>query len=124
MEQSEMRKILALVRDGLLDPEEAMLRIREAPYTDLGFARIDNHRQIRQGFAEVIYGAGKTKEQILSIASKMREGGVKTILITRLSPLCLGLRVILPYISDVLNKKVFKDLQILGSKAPSSRLTV
>lgn len=85
MEQSEMRMILELVRDGGLSPEDALLRIREAPFTDLGFARIDNHRQIRQGFAEVIYGAGKTKEQILAIVKKMAEGGVKTILVTRLS---------------------------------------
>ena len=86
MEQSEMKKILELIRDGEISPEEAMLRIREAPFTDLGFARIDNHRQIRQGFAEVIYGAGKTKEQILAIVEKMRENGVATILVTRFSP--------------------------------------
>ena len=86
MEQSEMKKILELVRDGSLSPEDAMLRIREAPYTDLGYAMIDNHRQVRQGFAEVVYGAGKTKEQILGIVRNMRSGGVKTILVTRVSP--------------------------------------
>lgn len=85
MEQSEMKRILESVRDGALSPDEAMLKLREAPYTDLGFARIDNHRQIRQGFAEVIYGEGKTKEQILKIARKMYDSGVKTILITRIS---------------------------------------
>ena len=86
MEQSEMIQILKHVRDGSLSPEDAMLRIREAPYTDIGFARIDNHRQVRQGFAEVIYGEGKTKEQILGIVRSMRDGGVKTILVTRISP--------------------------------------
>ena len=85
MEQSEMRKMLELVKEGTISPEEAMLRIREAPYTDLGYARIDNHRQVRQGFAEVIYGEGKSKDQILGIAQKMMESGVKTILVTRLS---------------------------------------
>ena len=86
MEQSEMKRILELVRDGALSTEEALLRIREAPFTDLGYAKIDNHRQIRQGFAEVVYGAGKTKEQILGIVRKMRADGVKTILVTRISP--------------------------------------
>ena len=86
MEQSEMRRILEQVRDGALGLDDAMLRIREAPYTEIGYASIDNHRQIRQGFAEVIYGAGKTKEQILGITLKMAENGVKTILITRMAP--------------------------------------
>ena len=86
MEQSEMRKILELVRNGELGLDEAMLRIREAPFTELGYAKIDNHRQIRQGFAEVIYGEGKSKDQICGIAQKMLENGVKTILVTRLSP--------------------------------------
>ena len=85
MEQSELKKILILVRDGELSPDDAMLRLREAPYTDLGFAMIDNHRQLRQGFAEVIYGAGKTGEQILAISQRMLDDGVKTILITRMS---------------------------------------
>lgn len=85
MEQNEMRKILERVRDGALSPDEAMLKIREAPYTDLGYAMIDNHRQVRQGFAEVIYGAGKTKEQILGITRNMSDSGVKTILVTRLT---------------------------------------
>ena len=85
MEQSEMRKILACVRDGTISPEEALVKIREDPFTDLGYAMIDNHRQIRQGFAEVIYGEGKTKQQILGIVRNMRQNGVKTILVTRLS---------------------------------------
>ncbi len=84
MEQSELRKILASVRDGSVNIEDAMLKIREAPFTDLGYAMIDDHRQLRQGFAEVIYGAGKTKEQILGIAQKMYENGVQRILITRI----------------------------------------
>ena len=86
MEQSEMKKILELVRDGALSTQEALLKIREAPFTDLGYAKIDNHRQIRQGFAEVVYGAGKTKEQILGIVRKMLSDGVQTILVTRISP--------------------------------------
>ena len=85
MEQSYLRKILALIQNGELSLDDAMLKIREEPYTDLGYAMIDNHRQLRQGFAEVIYGEGKRKDQILGITQKMLESGVKTILITRLS---------------------------------------
>ena len=85
MEQSEMRKILACVRDGTISPEEALVKIREDPFTDLGYAMIDNHRQIRQGFAEVIYGEGKTKQQILGIVRSLRSHGQKTILITRMN---------------------------------------
>lgn len=85
MEQSYLRKILTLVQNGELSLDDAMLKIREEPYTDLGYAMIDNHRQLRQGFAEVIYGEGKRKDQILGITQKMLENGVKTILITRLS---------------------------------------
>lgn len=85
MEQSYLRKILTLVQNGELSLDDAMLKIREEPYTDLGYAMIDNHRQLRQGFAEVIYGEGKRKDQILGITQKMLESGVKTILITRLS---------------------------------------
>lgn len=86
MEQSELKKLLESVREGKTSPDDAVLRLKEAPFTELGYAVIDNHRQLRQGFAEVIYGAGKTREQILGIAQKMYDSGVKTILVTRMSP--------------------------------------
>ena len=85
MEQMEVRRILEQVQGGTMNLDDAMLRLREAPFTDLGYARIDNHRQLRQGAAEVIYGEGKTKEQVLGIAQSMWDGGVRTILATRLN---------------------------------------
>ena len=85
MEQKEMREMLGRVADGTLSPDDAVLRLREAPFEDLGYAKIDHHRAIRQGVAEVIYGAGKTKEQIAGIASSMLAHGQKTVLITRMS---------------------------------------
>lgn len=63
-----------------------MLALRQAPFEDLGFAKLDHHRAIRQGTAEVIYGAGKTPEQILEISRKMRQAGQRTVLITRMQP--------------------------------------
>ena len=78
--------ILQQVQAGDLTPEQAALQLKTAPFEDLGFAKIDHHRAMRQGSAEVIYGAGKTPEQILAIASAMREKGENTILITRMAP--------------------------------------
>lgn len=84
MEQKVMREILTRVKKGELSVEDALLLAKEEPFTDLGYAKIDNHRQLRQGVCEVIYGAGKTGEQILGIAQQMHDSGVKTILITRM----------------------------------------
>ncbi|MCL2839145.1 MAG: nickel pincer cofactor biosynthesis protein LarB [Defluviitaleaceae bacterium] len=77
--------ILRDVKKGTLSPEDAMLKLRLQPYEDLGYARIDHHRELRQGIAEVIYGEGKTPEQISGIVSAMRAKNQKTILITRMS---------------------------------------
>ena len=73
------------VKNGDVDVEEAVKALKMAPFEDLGYAKIDHHRAIRQGAAEVIYGAGKTPEQIAGIARVMRERGQKRILITRMS---------------------------------------
>lgn len=84
MEQQEIRAMLEQVAQGTMDVEEALLKLKKAPYEDLGFAKIDTHRGLRQGAAEVIYGAGKTAQQIAEIAGAMYEKGQKTILITRM----------------------------------------
>ncbi len=80
-----IREILERVADGSLSPEEAQLQMRLAPFDDMGFARPDLHRGVRQGVPEVIYGEGKTAEQIAQIALRLREFDQETILITRLS---------------------------------------
>ena len=85
---SDVRNILEAVRDGSVSVDEALLRLKKEPFENLGFAKIDHHRAIRQGAAEVIYGAGKTPEQISGIISAMKESGQKTILITRISKEC------------------------------------
>lgn len=80
--------ILALLRgvaDGTTSPEDALLKLKEAPFEDLGYAKVDFHRSVRQGAAEVIYGAGKTPEQISGIARTMGERGCRNILVTRIS---------------------------------------
>lgn len=82
---SDLKDILTAVQEGSMTIEEAVLEIRKAPFEDLGYAKPDIHRSIRQGAAEVIYGAGKTVEQILGIITLMQERGQDRILITRLS---------------------------------------
>ncbi|MCM1115835.1 MAG: nickel pincer cofactor biosynthesis protein LarB [Clostridium sp.] len=83
MDKLELRKMLERVASGELAVDEAMLKIRTQPYKDLGFAKVDHHRGVRQGAGEVIYGAGKTKEQILKIVEAMLDHGDKSVLITR-----------------------------------------
>ena len=84
MEQKELYDLLHNVKTGELSVEDAVTKIRLMPFEDIGYARIDHHRAVRQGVGEVIYGAGKTPEQIEGIARAMQNRGQQTILITRL----------------------------------------
>lgn len=86
MEKTETLELLTAVRDGALSPEEALRRLQQQPFEDLGYAKVDHHRGIRQGVGEVIYGAGKSAQQIEGITRALMERGAKNILITRLSP--------------------------------------
>ena len=79
-----MLEALRDVQAGRLAPEAALKRLIQAPYEDIGYAKIDHHRGLRNGTGEVIYGAGKTPEQIVAIASRMMAAGGENILITRM----------------------------------------
>ena len=81
---SEIKKLLEDVKAGKVSVDDALLKIKKQPYKDLGFAKIDLHRKAVQGTAEVIYGAGKTPDQIIKIIRTMQDAGQKTILVTRL----------------------------------------
>lgn len=81
---SDIRELLEKVRSGEISPEEAETQLKLKPFTDLGFAKPDTHRGIRQGVPEVIYGAGKTPEQIAQIAQALMEAGQETVIVTRL----------------------------------------
>ena len=83
---TEVRQILKAVQSGSLSVDDALLKLKTKPFEDLGYAKIDLHRALRQGAAEVIYGASKTPEQIIGILEKMKEAGQERVLITRLSP--------------------------------------
>ena len=88
---SDIRNILEGVSDGTVSIDEALLKLKMKPFEDIGYAKVDMHRKLRQGAAEVIYGAGKTPEQIIGIADAMLKNGQKTILITRLSVEAAGI---------------------------------
>ena len=83
---SDIRQLLEAVRNGQTSVDDALLEIKKAPFEDIGYAKVDLHRKIRQGAAEVIYGAGKTPEQIAGIIDAMQKNGQDRILITRMSP--------------------------------------
>lgn len=100
MNQSQLRQLLDRVRDGALDPAAASDQIlevlRAAPYEDLGFARVDHHRELRQGFPEVILGVGKSPAQIAAIAGRIVAGG-RPLLVTRAQPEAFeAVRVVVP----------------------------
>lgn len=71
MNSSELEKILKGIKAGEVSVEEAIEKLRDFPYTDLGFARIDHHRELRTGYPEIVYCAGKTPEQVRAIFEAM-----------------------------------------------------
>ena len=85
MEHTKLTELLNKVAQGEVSVEKAALELKTEPFEDLGFAKLDHHRKIRQGAAEVIYGAGKTPEQILKITEAFRKKGDNAVLITRMS---------------------------------------
>lgn len=82
---SDLEKVLEGVQNKTISIEEAILQIKKAPFEDLGYAKVDLHRKQVQGATEVIYGAGKTAEQIAGITKALTDNGQKHVLITRLS---------------------------------------
>ncbi len=85
MDEHDLDKLLRAVASGTVSAAEARERLRDLPFADLGYAVVDHHRQLRQGFPEVIYGEGKTAEQIAGIARSIAGHG-SPLLVTRLAP--------------------------------------
>ena len=80
--KAQLKDVLNKVHLGKLSPEEAFLVLKDYPYQNLGFAKIDHHRELRKGFPEIIFGMGKTEEQILKISREIiKKGG--NLLITK-----------------------------------------
>src|SRR5579863_2435324 len=85
MTEKKIRELLDLVAAGSLSSERALARLKHLPFEDLGFARIDHHRALRRGAPEVVFGEGKSADQIAAIGKRMLAAGAN-LLITRLSP--------------------------------------
>jgi NCAIR mutase (PurE)-related protein len=81
----QLATLLAAVQSGDCSIDEALARLRTLPFEDLGFAKIDHHRTLRNGFPEVILGQGKTAAQIVAVAERMVAAG-SSVLVTRLDP--------------------------------------
>jgi NCAIR mutase (PurE)-related protein len=90
MDPRDLSALMKAVRDGSVTPEQAAERLKNLPYEDLGFAKVDHHRALRRGFPEVVFGAGKTPEQILAIADKISGRG-QNLLVTRTTAMVHGL---------------------------------
>ena len=85
MNPQDVLDLLQRVKQGTATPEEAAERLRNLPYEDLDFAKVDHHRALRRGFPEVIYGGGKTPEQVLAIVERIA-AHEQNVLVTRATP--------------------------------------
>lgn len=85
MDQEQLRTLLEDVRNGSTDVGAALERLRHMPFEDLGFAKVDHHRALRHGMPEVIFGKGKTPEQVAAIAERLLERS-SNLLVTRAAP--------------------------------------
>src|SRR5437763_8225619 len=84
MDEATLRRLLDDVRSGVLAPDDAVTRLRRLPFADLGFARVDHHRTLRQRLPEAVYGPGKTPEQCAAIVAELlAEEGGGPVLLTR-----------------------------------------
>lgn len=94
-----LQDILEAVRDGSVPVSQAMEQLKTMPYDDLGFARVDHHRALRQGFPEVIFCEGKTPEQAAKIAQNLAKNG-QNVLATRAGAAHLeAVRALLPNVT-------------------------
>lgn len=82
--KNDIRKMLENVSSGRMSVDDAVMALKTEPFRELGYAKVDIHRRIRQGVSEVIYGEGKTSEQIIGIMEAMKSSGQDRILVTRL----------------------------------------
>lgn len=105
MTQQEIIALLEGVRAGSVSVADAEQALKAAPFADLGFAKIDHHRALRQGTGEVIYGASKTPEQIIAICKNLMETGAENILVTRMhAQAAAQAQQVLPLFYDEMSK--------------------
>ena len=89
MNEAQLRALFEQLREGAVDVDQALTKVRHMPYEDLGFAKVDHHRALRHGMPEVIFGLGKTTDEIVAIAGALLARS-PNVLITRISPESAG----------------------------------
>jgi NCAIR mutase (PurE)-related protein len=117
--KEEILSLLKMVKSGIISPEDAVLRLQIAPFKDLGFANIDYHRGLRQDCGEIIFGQGKTQEQILDIVLDMLNNNLANIIISRVSKKTadfLAKQINIEYyqIAKIAIVKRIKNIKLLG----------
>jgi NCAIR mutase (PurE)-related protein len=83
VDEAELRSLLDGVRTGAIEPDEAVARLRRLPFADLGFARVDHHRSLRQGLPEAVYGPGKTAAQCVALVGELLAEPGGPVILTR-----------------------------------------
>jgi NCAIR mutase (PurE)-related protein len=83
MDASSLRTLIEQVATGACTPDDAVRQLRRLPFADLGFARIDHHRDLRQGMPEAVYGPGKSPEQCAAIVHELLDGTSGPVILTR-----------------------------------------
>lgn len=117
MNQKRLAELLNQVASGSLSPEVALDQLRGLPFDDLGFAKIDFHRDLRKGYPETIFCAGKTPEQVALIAARMAEHGV-TVLGTRCSP--EAYQAVRERVPEAVYHEAARAFTVLADEAPVS----
>ena len=84
MNEAQLRALLEQLREGAVDVDHALAKVRNLPYEDLGYAKVDHHRALRHGMPEVIFGLGKTADEIMGIAKSLLDRS-PNVLITRIT---------------------------------------
>src|SRR5579863_6034473 len=83
MDEGEIAALVDDIRNGACSADEAIARLRRLPFADLGFARVDHHRRLRQGLPEAVYAPGKTAGQCAAIVAELLDNGSGPVLLTR-----------------------------------------
>src|SRR5512140_1163146 len=115
MDAARILDLLRLVEARDITPEQAVTQLRGLPYSDLGIARVDHHRSLRQGMPEVVFGESKTAEQIILITTELLKGDGR-VLVTRVdAEKAASVRIALPRLSY---ESVSRTLTFLPDEAP------
>ena len=122
MDQADLKEPAERVASGEVSPDELVRRLRVDSVSDLGYAKVDNQRGVRTGAGEVVYGAGKTAEQIAGILKAMHAAGQERTLVTRLSPdKCARMLGLLP--DEVSARFSYRELPAASSSRLRARAT-